>query len=325
MSETKTISVDQIIELLPKRVSLYYVDYRDDLSGSLDKVQAAIHGDPEDLDSIFMDWDTWESVKYVLNELKSDIQTTFEIDEDEAQELMDEHEDAIRNEIYDRDDSTPLKDLLRNTGDQVFFYDIGMEIGGYTDDIKERIRDCKKGLKIPQREKGYDNQLHELCANASYGGRLVVYFSDSLDEWINLDEKMNAIEFSRGINVAIIDNMNGSGHNVEIGHTFSVPFNRENLFLDKEVSYSYTYDVCGMSSDWCNSTEVTLLKRKTRKKAGKSSVNDHIEREKHLDEVYRKGGCTPLDMKYSRHRNIEYINNFPCGSKCKDCGTFWID
>lgn len=326
MSETKNkISLKEVLDLLPKRVSLYYVDYRDDLSNSLDKVQAAIHGDHEELDEIFMDWDTWDSVKYVLNELKDDLQSTFDIDEYEAQDILDEYEDELRDEIYNRDDSTPLKDLLRNTGRQIFFYDTGMEVGGYTDDLNERIKDCKKALKIPQKNKEFDSKLSLMLQQASYGGRLVVYFRDDLDDWINLDEKKNIIHFSGKVVVAVIDNMNGSGDDTTINHSFSLPFNRENLFLDRTISYSYTYDVCGMCSDWCDSTEVTLLKRKIRKKAEKSSVNDHIEREKKLDEVYRNGGCTFLDMKYSRHRNVEYINNFLCGSKCKDCGTFWID
>lgn len=321
----ESIKLEQILALLPKTVSLYYVDYRDDLSHSLDKVQDAIHGNPEGLDDIFMDWDTWESVKYVLDELKSDIEREFEIEEEDAEELMEEFEDSIRDAIYDRDDSTPLKDLLRNTGEQVFFYDTGMEIGGYTDDLKERLRDCKKALKILLKNKEHDKHLENMCCNASYGGRLVVYFNDDLDDWMNLDEKLNTIHFSGNVTVAIINNGNGSGGDTEIRHSFSLPFDAENLFLDKTVSYSYTYEVCGMSRDWCDGTEVTLLTKKTKNKAEKSTVNDHLEREKHLDKVYKDGKCTFLDMKYTRHRNMTYINNFPCGNKCLDCGTFWID
>jgi hypothetical protein len=321
----EAIKLEQVLALLPKKVSLYYVDYRDDLSESLDKVQAAIHGDTEELDEIFMDWDTWESVKYVLNELKDDLQSTFDIEEDEAQDLLDEYEDELRDAIYNRDDSTPLKDLLRNTGSQVFFYDTGMEIGGYTDDLKERLRDCKKALKILLKNKEHDKHLEDMCCNASYGGRLVVYFNDDLDDWINLDEKLNTIHFSGNVTIAIINNGNGSGGDTAIRHSFSLPFDAENLFLDKTVSYSYTYEVCGMSRDWCDGTEVTLLTKKSKKKAEKSSINDHIEKEKRLDKVYKDGGCTFLDMKYTRHRNTTYINNFPCGNKCLDCGTFWID
>ncbi len=326
MSETKsTITVEQIIALLPETVSLYYVDYRDDLSERLNEVQDAIHGDPEGLDDIFMDWDTWEAIKYVLDELKSDMQREFDIDENEAKELIDDFDDELRDAIYNRDDSTPLKDLIRNTGEQIFFYDTGAHIGGYTDDLKERIKDVKRALNIPQKNKDHDNYIEDMCCNAGYGGRLVVYFRDDLESWIHLDESKNIIHFSNDVHIAIIDNLNGSGGDTSISYSFSLPFNRKNLFLDKTISYSYTYDVCGMVGDWCRSTEVTLLNKKTKKKAKISTVNDHIEREKILDATYKSGKCTHGDIKFGRHRNVTYINNYPCGNKCLDCGTFWID
>lgn len=53
---------------------------------------------------------------------------------------------------------------------------------------------------------------------------------------------------------------------------------------------------------------------------------ESVKRERELDEKWRKTrGCTFGDMNYSRHADKEYINDFPCGSKCKKCGTFWID
>ena len=54
--------------------------------------------------------------------------------------------------------------------------------------------------------------------------------------------------------------------------------------------------------------------------------NPALEREKELAEHYKKTGkCTFGDMNYSRHKNTSYRNDFPCGTKCADCGTFWID
>ena len=31
------------------------------------------------------------------------------------------------------------------------------------------------------------------------------------------------------------------------------------------------------------------------------------------------------DMNISRHKETPYRNDYPCGSRCEDCGTFWID
>ncbi len=325
METAKIITYDEIVALMNKSYSLYYVDYRDDLSERLEDVQNAIHGDYESLNEFIMGFDTWETEKEYLDQLKDKVAAHFKIEDDEAQDLIEEHEDDLRNELQERDDSTPLSDLMRNTGDQVLFYDTGVEIGDMYADLKERIRDVKKAIKIPIKNKEFDATIEELVENATYGGRLVIYFRDSLKEWTELDDDINTIKFSNIVTVAVINNGNGSGFDVEMKHEFTIPFNRKNVFIDKTVKYSYVYEVCGLDPQWCKKTGVSLLKRKTKKVAAISEINDHIEREKELDEVFKKGSCTPGDMKYTRHRNVEYINNYPCGSRCPHCHTFWID
>lgn len=333
MEATLTETQQKLLSLLDKSYSLTYVDYRDSLDERLDKVQDAIHKEDGicDLECEIDEW-LWDqradSVSTIFKELKGDVIRLFNLEEDEdkAQEIIDETEDFLRDCIYDRADDDTLKDLLRNTSDSPMFYDTNMEIGDYTTDMKERLHDVKIALKIKQKDKTFDGKLTEMLCNASYGGRLVIYFSGDMSDWINIAPDMNTICFSGSVVVAVIDNMNGSGDHTEISHEFSLPFRRENVFIDKCVKYSYTYDVCGMFSDWCNGTNVKLSHRKQAKKVVQiSTVNDHIEKEKKLNETYRAGKCTFLDMNPSRHRNTYYINDFPCGTKCKDCGTFWID
>lgn len=322
----------KLISLLDKSYSLTYVDYRDSLDEHLDKVQDAIHGNMEALDENVHEWfmeQEADSVSTIIKELKEDVIRMFDLEEDEnkAQEIIDENEDLLRDEIYNRADDDVIKDLLRNTSDSPMFYDTNMEIGDYTTDLKERLHDVKIALKIKQKDKTFDGKLTDMLCNASYGGRLVIYFSGDMSEWLNLSEEMNTICFSGSVVVAVIDNMNGSGADTEIACEFSLPFTPENVFIDKCVKYSYTYDVCGMYSDWCKNTNVELkhTKKNEAKKIEVSSVNNHIEKEKKLNETYRAGKCTFLDMNPSRHRNTFYINDYPCGTKCKDCGTFWID
>lgn len=48
-------------------------------------------------------------------DLVSDICSKFEIEEDEAEELLEEYRDEINDHYYSVDDSTVLKDLIRNT------------------------------------------------------------------------------------------------------------------------------------------------------------------------------------------------------------------
>lgn len=319
------ITFEQIKELMDKSYNLYYVDYTDDLSERLEDVQNAIHGDSSGLDELFTDWDTWESIKEIRKQIRAALCKKYDLEKDVARGIMDEFEDEIRDEIENRDNSTPLTDLFRNTNDQVLYFDTGLYIeeGCTRSDFLAQVRQIKRKLKIVGKD--YDKILYELCTNAYYGGRLVVFFTDSLEEWTEIDEKINQISFSGSVNIALIHNGNGSGYNVEIGHSFSLPFNRENIFIDKVVKYSYTYDVCGMSSDWCNSTKVTLSTKPKQVKAKSSNINLYMDKEKKLNAVYKAGKCTPGDMNYFRHRNTTYINNYPCGNKCMDCGTFWID
>jgi hypothetical protein len=227
--------------------------------------------------------------------------------------------------MFERDDSTPLKDLIRNTGNQVMFYDVGAEIGDYSADMKERINDVKRAIKIPKRDKTHDDLIESMLVEASYGGKLVVYFYDDFERWINLTGKETMIHFSGKVHLAVVDHSGGSGWDSTIPHNFTLPFNPENVFIDKNIKYNYTYAVCGMISRWCESTEVTLLQKKTRVKAERSKVNDHLDKEARYNKTFKEGKCTFGDMDIKRHRNAPYRNEYPCGNKCTECGTFWID
>jgi len=326
-----TIDFEKDIKpLMDEKYSLIYVDRNDDLSNQLEAVQAAIHN-PENNTL----WETiedcyqehrWDSEEEAQNELRDAIMTKFNLEQEGADAIVSEHEDHIREIINDRDDSDTLKDLIRNTGDQVFFYSTGALIGDYSCPIKDRLREIKKALGIKQRDKSYDNSLEEMCYNAGYGGELVIYFTDSIGDWLdwNNENAGKKIVFS-GFHVAIIDTSNGSGNDTFIGHTTSLPFNRESLFLCRVIKYSYTYDVCGMSSDWCKDTKVSLEATKSKKTLEKGNICKIQNQVLEYERVFKAGSCSAGDMNITRHRHTSYSNNFPCGTRCADCGTFWID
>jgi hypothetical protein len=320
MSTTfENITLQNIKDLMESSYELYYVDYRDSFEYCLDKCQTAIHKNCySPLDDLLFDWDLSYTFEYILEELTKELIREYDLTEEEAELLIEQYRDEIRDEIYERDSSDPLKDLSRNTGDIVMFYDTGVYIGGHEE---EDIQIIKEALHI--KDDSYDQELRELVANSYSGGNLEIYFTSRLDDWLGLREDLDTITFDNP-HIALVDHGNGSGFNVELGHSFSLPYNQENVFIDKEVSYSYTYDVCGMYSDWCSGTnlELTITKQE---KAERSGINDHLDQEKQLDETFKNGGCTFGDMKWDRHRNKEYRNDFPCGWTCKDCGTFWID
>lgn len=327
--EKEKIELKDVIDLLPKWVSLTYVDYRDDLDDHPQLLSKCIKDNS--LDPLFeeewtwFDEQRWESLQEVLKELKNDLIDTYDIDEDEADDIVQEYDDYLRDEIYNRDDSSPVDDLLRNTRELVVFYDTGEEFDGYGNSAAQyrldRMR-IKKLFSITDSK--YDHDIDMMLMQASYGGNLVVYFNADVIDLLS-DKPVNSIHFDNAA-IAIINTVNGSGDHCHLeGHSFTLPFTRDNLFVDKTISYNYTYSVCGMSSDWCDRTGFTLLEESVPCELTESSLNSFMEREAKLDAVFKSGKCTFLDMKYERHRRHTYINDFPCGNKCLDCGTFWID
>ena len=326
--ETVIPSWEQVKELIPASVSLHYVDYRDSLDNSLKVVQKCIHaGCSESLDEMIWEWcvdDNYALYEY-LKELQKDIEDEFDIED--AEYIIEEYDQMIRDILYDRDDSDMLKDLLSNTSDPVCFYDTGHYVESQYGESEahyrlERIK-IKKLLSI--NESTYDKLLDMMIAQASYGGQLHVYFEGDLDSMLSISEDVTHVHFSGNVHIGIIDSCNGSGDITEFKMDFKLPFNRKNIFIDECTHYNWTYDISGMYSGWCGSTNVDFLVEEVKQVIPDSPMTAHMEREERLNEIYKSGKCVAGDMDYSRHRNLEYINNFPCGSKCKDCGTFFID
>ncbi|GEM_PF-2430040 len=225
---------------------------------------------------------------------------------------------------------TNIRDLIKNTHDQVFFYDTGTECSGDGNTGAQYRLDrykIKKTLSITGEK--YDKTIGDMQCNASYGGRLVVYFYIGIDALLDMlqNENANTIKFVNA-SVAIIDTCGGSGSDAFLHkHTFSLPFIRENLFFERSVHYNYTYEVCGMSSDWCDSTlpEVLFVEGTAPINVTVSPINAQLGEQAKFDATFRSGKCTFGDMDIKRHRNVNYDNNFPCGNRCRDCSTFWID
>ena len=239
-----------------------------------------------------------------------------EVWEDDFEEWVKEHI------IVDMD----MKQLIRNTRDQIFFYDTGEEFSGYGQSPAEYRLDrkrIKKALSISGKK--YDDAIDMMLQQSSYGGQLVVYFMSGIDDLLDISDDMNVIAFENA-HIAIIDTCGGSGDDCQInGHKFELPFDRDNLKYEKSIHYNYSFDVCGMVHDWCNGTDFSFRHKKQAKKAPKSSLSAIQEQDRKYQEIYKAGGCSLGDINISRHRNTEYINEFPCGTHCRDCGHFWID
>lgn len=328
------ITFDKMKSLLNETYHLRYVHYDTDLSNHLGKIGSAIREQSwEPIDTEVSEWfeDDFYGLDSAIDDLKEKLQTEFGMDEETVEELIEKYEDEIKGVIYDRDKSTPLDDVLKNTGKMVVFYETDLYLSERCseDGVKESLKEIKKFLKIKLSDTKYDKEIREMIVNASYGGNLVVYFNidgGDISGLVNLEDK-NTVVFSDPV-LAIIDTCNGSGGDTTLrGFSFSLRLDTEKFFLDKEVKYNYTYEVCGMNTDWCKSTGFIFEKRRY-KNEGESSgshVGERIRQDEAYAKIYRSGKCSAGDMDIRRHRHVVYENNPPCGSRCKDCGTFWVD
>ena len=250
----------QLTDYVPQYVSLYHVDYCDDLDGREDIQEECIRANS--LEKLYEKAYEWYEEQESLNMQGYLEETRKSMEADNLEGQFEEHEDEIRDLIYDRNDSDPAKDLIRNSSVTNFFYSLGVEICGYQTGIPQRGESvamaCYKVRRALHLKKGqFDEKIEELVENAAYGGELRVYFNAMFDRLVSEDagNDFRSIRFHGNVVVAIADSLNGSGYHVRIPLDLTLPFRRDNLFVDSQVHYSYADEVCGMANDWCDSTK----------------------------------------------------------------------
>ena len=316
------IALEDVLALIPQRVSLYYVDYRDSFDESMEQLQQCIHsGEYDALDIDFGD----DSRDYYIKELKSDLEREFDIDD--ASDILYQYEDKILNTLFDRDDSDVVGDLLRNTSDPVMFIETGYEVESESwswSDARVRLERIMIKRKLGLICTGVDNQsLDDMIRQASYGGQLVVFFT--YDAKAMIKQGNGNATFRNGY-IAIINTYNGSGDHCQVSAEFTIPYNRERVFIDETIKYNYSFEVCGMDRRWCADADVTFSERaEPMPELEESSIARVIAQNAEYDRVYKSGSCSFGDMDIRRHRKSSYVNEYPCGNRCADCGTFWID
>ncbi len=172
----------------------------------------------------------------------------------------------------------------------------------------------------------YDDAIEMMIRQASYGGQLLIFFNLKIDDFIGDLPERNTIKFNNAM-IGIIDHGNGSGDVLDrdIKEEIILPYDHENVFLEKSIKYNWTYSIAGMCRDWADSTSIEFSEENQLCTIEKSPTNAHLKREEEYNKTFKEGGCTFGDMDIKRHRNTPYRNDFPCGNKCTKCGNFWID
>jgi DNA-binding transcriptional regulator YiaG len=328
---TKTIE-KRIKKEYPKGIDLIYIDYRDSFDENKEIIEELAQ--TGSVDSVEIDWMN-DSQFESMNEIEKQIFNEKEIEEIREK---DELSQAVSDVFYSIDTSTPVKDLLHNTNRRYFYYDLNfnVEAGFYNDGMwdheKERwpektARSIAKKLRVNYNK--HKKELDLLVGQASYGGQLVILFVAEPERFFG-NRKVKYIKFKENYSICIMDRMQGSGDHTELKiKSLVLEFKRENLHDDiGSAGYSYSNEVCGLCKgdnadfEWLDKLNKTdkLIEVQTNKEA-----EEFEKREAKYKKTYKEGKCTLGDIKYSRHRDTEYINEYPCGNKCKACRQFWVD
>lgn len=327
------LSKEGVIKLIPNKVQLVYLDRSDDLRHYQEYVGECIRSGTtdslQDLVDNFMDYRI-EVIDYFIKDLIQDVVYTYKVSYEEAKEFVETNRELLEDIIIDRDSSDILKDLFDNTLKTPFFYDVGHDVPNSlsmtTKQIKKVRKNILKALNINRSDRDTNNNIDQMIQEACFGGSLVLYFLSNGSEFIfNNIDNMKSMLF-KNTKVAIVDHINGSGSHCEISIDVIVPFSRQNIFIDREIKYNYSFNVCGMVGDWCESTYFELGELDLGKVKINEKIKERSEKENHFKKIYQEGGCSAGDNDITRHRDVYYKNEpMACGNKCPHCGKFWID
>jgi hypothetical protein len=256
--DTKAL-LAKAIEALGTKVTLSYVDYRDELSR--ENCARIVAGDKdaviEELDSNFEQ--EYESIGYLLDQCLPDAEERNAL---RASEQFEE----FSQECYERDDSSVYQDLVRHTGRKpIRFYirnrkgeRIAMEQDSWSWDDERVEREAQQLCKAAGLD--YDanrDNFRELVVNATYGGVLCIMAYVEMkyvNEWVEhclRDEERNRVALTfKDPHLLLHDAWNGSGHDVQVTGSVTIRFGRGALNLThgvmaldaKGVGTGYSWD-----------------------------------------------------------------------------------
>lgn len=230
------------------------------------------------------------------------------------------HEMDIEEWIMDHEKS-PIYELLKNTGEMTMFYTLDESVCVEDEEMEEgQTERIMHLLGIKEGDKG---NIKSLLGNAMYDGDLRIYFNARPIDIIEAEGK--SIRFHGTAHVGVINTFVGSGYVEEMELDVTLPFERGNIYLDKKEKWGWM-EISGMYDGWAVETGYEILDEESVKDIGVNKGQKRkAEWEDKCERRFREGKCTFGDMDIRRHRDVVYINEYPCGNKCPHCGTFWID
>jgi hypothetical protein len=247
----------QAIADLPDHTYLQEIDVRDSLSDQ--QVAKLLVGKRDELVEELYDWFLDQGAD-ATNSYLDDV-----VPDADDRELLGEFDllGRLEDEIGRRNQSDPLRELMKHTPDPLLRVDLGHDVEpGLSFDGEDALSDAARdlaeaaGIGLVVNRKAID----ELLLNASYGGRLKVLVAMDL---ASLVDALNAgipqwITFTDPT-LLIYDGLNGSGMEAQVRGTVIRPMVASDLCLDAGP-YSWSDIVGGISrGNYDTSVEITDL------------------------------------------------------------------
>lgn len=317
---SKLKHINYLEKQYPKGLDLVYMDYSNNLDNSSDVLEELLRtGCSDEILEWFIDT-KWESIDEVISQYED------ELSERERQEMIDW--------LYDHDTCDVEKELLKNTEDKLFFIETDIIMQIFNDYDNESRKQQAKLLKPFVKNETQKKELEYIQLEQFYQAPLSFYFylspRDLFDELHKNESKYIII---RHCYIANVDRMNGS-NNICNNAVFDIRIEKAKFLksfgVDDNKNNGYGW---GRIANQTNYTEAVVFATDCRQKEC-IEVNPYFseerEREQILQENWDKTGrCRKgdFDTNFNRHSGEKVYENVPmnCGTRCSNCGTFWID
>ena len=121
ISETTEFLDANCDSVMEPAYTLVWTDYNDNLDSHRGLIQKCLDSKSsehlwEKADEWYSDTE-WDAVREIIAKLKEECTVFHDFDEKDVDDFFDEHEDEIRDEIYSRNDSDVMAELIRHTDD----------------------------------------------------------------------------------------------------------------------------------------------------------------------------------------------------------------
>lgn len=179
------------------------------------------------------------------------------LDEEEFAVLESEQDalDEVRFMVQDNAEDDLITALFKNTPPMLMRYDLDFSVNTLWNSTEEKkaeeVARIIEHLKVPA-DHPVRGELAELLDNAIYGGSLqVIWYGNAFEvarqvmptqkARLGVEAKPAVITFGVGAKLLVLDQVNGTGYEVELGAELTVPFDSERITTDRD-GRAYSWD-----------------------------------------------------------------------------------